>query len=123
MVSFGKAAWSQRWGRVREGLCHAFAVSKEAEAYSEEDQVLLQRLVEAVVARRMAAPSLVFLESLGPMAFLGSQVLHMLAPIVEMVFEAKDMARLAVLLERREAVPRLIAMIEAASSEQRAAAQ
>ncbi|HEY7130272.1 MAG TPA: hypothetical protein VH332_11390 [Nitrospira sp.] len=71
----------------------------------------------------MAAPATMFLESMGPMNFLGSQALHMLTPIIECAFDGKDVERLARLLERRETLSRLIALIETKTSMQRASAQ
>jgi hypothetical protein len=69
----------------------------------------------------MGAPAAVFLESMGPMNFLGSQALHALTPIIECAFESKDLERIARLLERRETMPRLVALIETKTSSQGAA--
>jgi hypothetical protein len=64
-----------------------------------------------------------FLESMGPMNFLGSQALHMLTPLVECACDGKDLERLARLLERRDTLPRLITLIETKTSVQRASAR
>jgi hypothetical protein len=61
----------------------------------------------------MAAPATLFLESMGPMNFLGSQALHFLAPLVECVFSGSELAQIARLLERRDCLQRLTALIEA----------
>ncbi|MEQ1654058.1 MAG: hypothetical protein ABL960_00020, partial [Nitrospira sp.] len=87
------------------------------------DLALLQRIADAVVQRRMAAPAIVFLESLGPMSFLGSQALHFFAPIIELAFSAHEVSQVAALLERRDTTVRLITLIEAASAPQGAAAR
>ena len=47
----------------------------------------------------------------------------MLNPIIECAFDGKDVERLARLLERRETLSRLIALIETKTSMQRASAQ
>jgi hypothetical protein len=60
----------------------------------------------------MAAPALLFLESLGPLNFLGSQVLHGLRPFLELACDATELERLAAVLEQRDSVSRLIAMIQ-----------
>lgn len=83
----------------------------------------MERVADAIVKRGMAAPAAVFLESLGPMNFLGSQALHFVTPIIEFAFNAKDLEQVARLLERRDTVSRLIALIEAKSSAKRAAVQ
>lgn len=123
MASFTKVSLTEKWDRVRAGLSHAFSTRSEAETFTSEDLALLQRIADAVVQRRMAAPAIVFLESLGPMSFLGSQALHFFAPIIELAFSAHEVSQVAALLERRDTTVRLIALIEAASAPQGAAAR
>ena len=123
MASFAKASLTEKWDRVRTGLAHAFSTRSEAESFTVEDLALLQRIAEAVVQRRMAAPAVVFLESLGPMNFLGSQALHFFAPIIELAFSAQEVSLVAALLERRDTTVRLIALIEAVSASREAAAR
>jgi len=123
MASFIKGSLTGKWGRVRAGLVHAFSTRSEAEPLTIEDLALLQRIADAVVQRRMAAPAVVFLESLGPMNFLGSQALHFFAPIIELAFSAQEVSQVAALLERRDTTVRLIALIEAASALREAAAR
>lgn len=120
MTSFTKASLADTWGKVRAGFSHAFATKGEVEAFTSEDLALLERIADAVVKRGMAAPATVFLESLGPMNFLGSQALHFLAPILEFALNVKELEQAARLLERRETISRLISMIEAKSSTKRA---
>lgn len=81
------------------------------------------RMADAIVKRGMAAPATLFLESMGPMNFLGSQALHFLTPIIEFAFNAKEVEQVARLLERRDSVTRLIAVIEARSPSKGAAVQ
>lgn len=123
MASFTKVSLTEKWDRVRAGLSHAFSTRSEAETFTIEDLALLQRIADAVVQRRMADPAVVFLESLGPMSFLGSQALHFFAPIIELAFSAHEVSQVAALLERRDTTVRLIALIEAASAPQGAAAR
>jgi len=109
--------------RVKDQLRRAFAVGPAVEEFSVEDLTLLDRIAAAVVARRMASPAVLFLESTGPLNFLGSQALHFLTPILDLACDARDFERVAHLLERREAVPRLIALIEAKSAPSGASAR
>jgi hypothetical protein len=104
-------------------LQHAFSTQSAAQPLSGEDVELMERMADAIVKRGMAAPATVFLESMGPMNFLGSQALHFLTPIIECAFNAKEVEQVARLLERRDTVTRLIAVIEARSSSKGAAAQ
>ncbi len=123
MASFTKASLTEKWDQVRAGLAHAFSTRSEAETFTAEDLALLQRIADAVVQRGMAAPAVVFLESLGPMSFLGSQALHFFSPIIELAFNAQEVSQVAVLLERRDTTVHLIALIEAASTPRGATAR
>ena len=100
------------WGKLRKEFVHAFALSPIEPAFASEDAALLEKVARLIVKRGMALPALLFLESLGPLNFLGSQVLHGLRPFLELVCDATEMERLASVLERRDSVPRLIAMIQ-----------
>ena len=106
----------QRVRNVREALRVAFAVGVEDEALTPADVALLEKVATAVVDRRMASPAILFLESVGPMNFLGSQALHFLTPILNLACDTREIKRAAHLLERRDAMPRLIAFIEAKSA-------
>ena len=116
MASFSKTSLTGKWDRVREELSHAFSTKPEAEVFTVEDLALLERVADAVVKRGMTAPATVFLESPGPMNFLGSQALHFLTPIVEWAFNAKEVEQVARMLERRDTISRLILIIEKKSA-------
>ena len=118
MTSFSKTSFAGKWDKVREELSHAFSTKSEAEVFTIEDLALLERVADAVVKRGMTAPATVFLESLGPMNFLGSQALYFLAPIVEWALNAKEIEHAARLLERRDTVSRLITIIDTKSAPQ-----
>ena len=112
MTSFTKASLSQTWAKVRAGFIHAFSTNLESEDFTIGDVALLERVADRIVKREMTAPATVFLESLGPMNFLGSQALHFFTPIIELAFNAQEVSQVARLLERRETIARLIALIE-----------
>lgn len=109
----GSSKLLPRVARIREGLRRAFAVESQREPLSSEDERLLDRMATTVVRRGMARPTVLFLESLGPMNFLGSQALHFLTPILGLVCRTGEMEQAARLLERRDALPRLVSLIEA----------
>jgi len=90
------------WARWRARLAHAFAVCPSSEAFAEEELALLDRLADLLARRGLAAPALFIAESLAPLGFLGSQLLHALTPVLEAVASPGDLERLARLLERRE---------------------
>jgi len=118
MTSFSKGSLAEKLERFRSELSHAFSTAAPAEGFTVEDLALLDRVADAVVKRGMAVPATVFLDSLGPMNFLGSQALYFLTPIVEWAFQAKEVEQVARLLERRDTIARLIASIETKSTPQ-----
>lgn len=117
--------WKRWWGdaergpRTREDPGEAGPVRPPAgkeRLLSPEDEELLDRISRATVRRGLGVPAIFLLESSKPLNFLGSQFLHFLSPMVHSVFDAKDLDRFAVLLERRETVEELIRRIEQAES-------
>jgi hypothetical protein len=123
MRPLSKDHLTNRLRQLCRGFKHAFLTPPGASSLHSEDAELLDRIADALVKRGMGAPAAMFLESMGPMNFLGSQALHALTPIIECAFESKDLERIARLLERRETMPRLIALIETKTSMQRASAR
>ena len=111
-MAFPKGFLTRRLRGLKARVQHAFAMEPAGQPLSAEDVALLERVAVAVVAREMAVPAVMFLESVGPMNFLGSQGLHFLTPILEVVFPQRDLERVAQLLERRDTLSRLTALIE-----------
>ena len=79
---------------------------------------MLEKIARRLVQWRMEAPALMFMESVGPLNFLGSQVMHGLRPFLELVCDTTEIERLALVLERRDSVAHLITLLQqqAASS-------
>ena len=123
MRSFFKRNAAEKLAKVQAALRHAFAVRPETQPLAIEDVQLLERIAETIVKRGMAAPATMFLESMGPMNFLGSQALHFMTPIIDCAFNVKEVEQIARLLERRDTVTRLISFIEAKSAPKGATAQ
>jgi len=102
------------WERLRREFAHAFALTPAGGPYSAQDDAFLRKIAGLIVKRGMEAPALLFLESLGPLSFLGGQVIHGLKPFLDLVCNPLELDRLAVMLERRDSVDRLIALIQEA---------
>ena len=119
-MALPKGFLAQRLSGLRARVQHAFAVEPAGRPLSAEDIALLERVAVAVVERQMAVPAVVFLESVGPMNFLGSQALHFFTPILEVVFPQRDIERVALLLERRDTLSRLAILIERQAESRRA---
>jgi hypothetical protein len=80
---------------------------------SEERAVeLIEKLSKFIAEKRMAAPAIITIESLRPLARIGSQLMHFLAPFAEIIFNAKEYQEFAVLLENEEYVRLLIKRID-----------
>ena len=80
---------------------------------SEERAVeLIEKLSNFIAQKRMAAPAIMTIESLRPLARIGSQLMHFLAPFAEIIFNAKEYQEFAVLLENEEYVRLLIKRID-----------
>ncbi|HTL62216.1 MAG TPA: hypothetical protein VL261_11270 [Nitrospira sp.] len=123
MRSLPKDHLANRLRKLHHGIRHAFSTQPVAAAVSSEDLALMERMADALVTRGMGTPAMMFLESMGPMNFLGSQALHFLTPLLECAFEGKDFERVASLLERRDSISRLVALIEHKTSAKRASAR
>ena len=123
MRSLSKDHLINRWRQVRKGLHHAFSAPAARQDFTAEELDFMERIADALVKRGMGTPAAMFLESVGPMNFLGSQALHVMTPIIECAFDGKEIERVARLLERRETLSRLVALIETKASVQRASAQ
>ncbi|MBM4133102.1 MAG: hypothetical protein FJ245_04965 [Nitrospira sp.] len=118
-----KTQLDRKLDRLKASFRHAFALGSPDKPLTAEETALLEKVAKTIVRRKMSGPALLFLESAGPMNFLGSQALHFLAPILDLACDAREVELAAHLLERRDAISRLIAMIDAFSTPGTAAPQ
>lgn len=116
MDKFAIESRVNRWNRLRNEFAHAFALRPARGDLTQEEVALLEKVAAGIVQRGMADPAVLFLESLGPLNFLGSQVLHGLVPFLELACDPVELERLAVILERRESFDRLISLIQEQSN-------
>lgn len=123
MHPFSAGRVAKKLRNLRMGLQHAFSTETTSRPFSLEEMEIMERVADMIVKRGMTAPATVFLESMGPMNFLGSQALHFLTPIIDCAFNAKEVEQVAQLLERRDSIARLITLIEVKSAVKRASAQ
>ncbi len=83
------------------------------EALTPEQIRLFDRLSERVVKMRLTMPAVLFLESVRPLNFIGSQVMLFFAPMVHALFAAHEYTLLQQALERRETIGYLVDLLEA----------
>lgn len=90
----------------------AFALER-ADELPPDDAAFLDRLAETLVRRGLTAPALLFLETMRPLNFVGSQFVLFAAPLLDALWIPEERRRLADLLERRATVEELMRRIEA----------
>jgi hypothetical protein len=84
----------------------------EIEITPEERDKILERIAGEVTRRRMEVPAILALELHRPLAFVGSQTLVVLTPMLAPAFGLKNMQTAARLLEDRANIDRLLERIE-----------
>jgi hypothetical protein len=102
LVSPFGARWSRIRSRLRHGFAHAFALRRQESQIEAEDLALLDRFARLLADRGLATPAVFLVESLIPLGFLASQLVHAMTPIMGMVASPDDIERLARVLERGE---------------------
>jgi hypothetical protein len=60
----------------------------------------------------MTVPAILFLESVKPLSFIGSQAMYFFEPLVRALFPLPEYERFAAMMERRENVEALLVAIE-----------
>ena len=88
----------------------------EVKKLSAEDQQLLDKIGTKIVEYQMTVPAILFLESVRPLNFIGSQVMYFFQPMVQIFFSAAEYERFAKIIEDRETVESLIVAIENADA-------
>jgi len=83
-------------------------------ALTDEERRMLDELATGIARRRMIAPALFFVESVKPLAFVSSQVMHFFRPIVQTIWtNPMTYDRLVSVLERRGSLELLLRRLEA----------
>lgn len=80
---------------------------------TEQEDAVMEKLAKWVVRKQFTVPAILFLESMKPMNFIGSQVMVFFEPVVQSVFTFKDYSVFREALEKRESVEILLQKIEA----------
>jgi hypothetical protein len=79
---------------------------------TEEELAVMDKLAKFTVRKGMTVPAIMFLESVKPLNFIGSQAMVFFEPIIQTLFNIRDYNTLQVALEKRESVEILIRRIE-----------
>ena len=73
---------------------------------------IINKLANGIVKRRLSAPIIMFLESVKPMNYLGSQLMIFLEPVVLAIFNVTQYREIALILEERGSIERILTAIE-----------
>jgi hypothetical protein len=88
-------------------------------ALSTQEHALLEEAARSIVARRLAVPAMMLLETVTPMNLVTASMLHLVSPVWRAALPASRVEEIAKLLERREAIPEFIRLIDAAEDSRR----
>ena len=73
---------------------------------------LIEKVAVFFASRRMGAPAILFLESLRPLHFIGSQIMYFLSPFANVIFKGAEFEEFAAIMSDGENVRLLIQRID-----------
>jgi hypothetical protein len=79
---------------------------------TDRQRLLLDKLAIRIVQLRMTTPAILFLESVRPLNYVGSQVMVFFAPLVRGFLGLPEWDELRLVLERRESIGYFLDLIE-----------
>jgi len=99
-----------------DGGCRNGSNHLRPDTLAADDDRFLLAVASGVCDRGLAAPVLLWLESMRPLSFVGAQLMHFATPFVRMAAPGSRWPRLASLLEDRTHLTRLLDHIEAVAA-------
>ncbi len=97
--------------KIIDGFKHAFATGG-VKLEDRDAMALISKLADFVVKRNMSVPAIMFLESVRPLNYVGSQSMVFFKPILSRFFTRDEYDKLATILENREVIDLLIKEID-----------
>jgi len=89
---------------------------EQKELTPQQEEILL-KIARKVVHWKMSVPAILFLESMKPLNYIGSQMMAFFEPFVQTIFSWKDYDEFRRMMEERETVERLLQKIEQLDAE------
>ena len=86
---------------------------------TEVQRETVEKVASFIVRFGLTAPALLSLETMRPLAYVGSQFMHLLSPAITAFLTADAWEQLALLLEKRGGLDYLLERIEALDKERR----
>ncbi len=115
--------WSNMWSLPEEptllqgrSLPERQTIGTDGLSALSDERLLMQRAARAIVRRRLSAPALLFLESMRPLSFIGSQALLVLRPLLSLAVEPNEFQALFHTLEDRRNFEEFLRLIEEAET-------
>jgi hypothetical protein len=79
---------------------------------TERQIMMLDKIADRVIRYRMAMPAILFLESVKPLNYVGSQAMVFFAPIVHSLFTVREYDEVQQALEHRETIAYFVDVLE-----------
>ncbi len=87
------------------------------EELTPHQEEILDKIARKVVYWKMSVPAILFLESVKPLNYIGSQMMAFFEPFVQTLFSVKDYEEFRQMMERRGTIELLLVRIEKFESE------
>jgi len=104
---------------IQGGDPYTYGIHSAGDIPEERRQEIIGKIAQEIVDRGMVVPAIFFLELAKPLSFIGSQLMVMANPMVQLIFGSKAYWEITVLMEKRENVELLIQEIERRNDEKR----
>lgn len=91
-------------------------MSERETPFDDEERVLLEGVAARIAHARFAVPAMMFLETVAPMNVVTASMLTIASPIWRIAIPSSRIDDVARLLERRDAIPSFLSMIDEAES-------
>ena len=85
---------------------------KEGQGLTPEQEEILNKIASKVVLWKMSVPAILFLETMKPLNYIGSQMMVFFEPFVQTIFSWKDYDEFRKMMEERGTVEVLLQRIE-----------
>ncbi|MCK4426923.1 MAG: hypothetical protein KAW16_00410 [candidate division Zixibacteria bacterium] len=96
------------------------AKDKEKEELTPRQEEILTKIAQKVVEWKMSVPAILFLESVKPLNYIGSQMMAFFEPFVQTIFSWKDYDEFRRMMEERGTIEKLLQKIEQLDAETQA---
>jgi hypothetical protein len=90
---------------------------REEDKLTPQQEEILTKIAKKVVHWKMSVPAVLFLESVKPLNYVGSQMMAFFEPFVHALFSWKDYDEVRKMMEERGTVEKLLQRIEQLDSE------